>query len=171
MSLGGGVEIDKSRYLGTLILVIPITLARLLLSCECKLIVHTCKSCAYKKSGDHIQNFDGCHVSRKILPSEHCVRVQVILYNVVTCYHSSFGSSCPTWRFFKWHKSTSVAKWTVMPSFCAFSITFRLLLTSDSCHAGNFIAFPITCHPRPSHLESSLPGAKEQVCAQDCKDS
>ena len=38
---------------------------------------------------------------------------------------------------FRWHKSTSVAKWTILPSFCAFSITFRLLLTFDSCHAGN----------------------------------
>ena len=40
MILGGGIVVDESRLLGSLILVLPKTSARLPLSLECKLILH-----------------------------------------------------------------------------------------------------------------------------------
>ena len=48
------------------------------------------------------------------------------------------GISCPLRNFRKCQKSMSVAKGTVLPSFCASSISSCLSLTLDSCQDGKF---------------------------------
>ena len=60
MILGGGIVVDESRWLGTL-LIIPKTLTRLPFALECYPILH---HLLVLRTGDHIQNFSGCHVWR-----------------------------------------------------------------------------------------------------------
>ena len=57
--------------------------------------------------------------------SKHCIRSRIIFHNVSSWYDAdivlleNFGTNSE----FKWHRSMSVAKCTVLPSFCASSMT------------------------------------------------
>ena len=62
MILGAGIVVDDSRWLGTLILVIPITSERLPFSLQCNPTLHHMLFRASWKSGNHTLNFGGCHV-------------------------------------------------------------------------------------------------------------
>ena len=67
--------------------------------------------------------------------------------------------------------SISVAKWTFFLTLCALRITYFLLLTLSSCHAGVVSSFSIPCPLQLLHPESSLLEAQEQFCAPNCNDS
>ena len=53
-------------------------------------------------------------------------------------YFGNIGSNS---EFLRWHMSFSVAKWTLLPSFCATLMTSLLLFTLVICHAGIFSSF------------------------------
>ena len=53
-----------------------------------------------------------------------------------------FGSFFSKSELFKWHKSMSVATWTLFRSACPCSLTSSQLFTMDSCHAGKRFHLP-----------------------------